>query len=165
MALLLGGTAAAVVGLALLDAGRPAATATPEAGAAPTPLPSVPAPTPFSTRPPALSSPSSTETVPPTSTAAANQPVDAPAPEPTPPRYARVFNTNGLGVNLRKEPGPQGQPLLAVAEATVLRVLGPEETVQARVWRLCEHEARGVQGWVPAEYLQPSDQGPTPGRP
>ena len=157
---LFGGAVAAVVGLSLLNAARPESRPKPTPAAAESPSPAgVAAPAaPASTRAPrAAPSPAPS----PTPLAVAPEP----AASPEPPRYARVFNTGGLGVNLRKDPGPQGQPLLAVSETAILRLLGPEETVQARVWRLCEHQARGVQGWVPAEYLQPTDQVPTPGRP
>lgn len=93
------------------------------------------------------------------------------APEPTataaPARYVRVFNTNGLGVFLREEAGPQGQRIVpAVREGALLKLVGPEQTVQAQLWRLCEDEGRnGVQGWVPAQYLQSVDQTPTPAAP
>ncbi|MCC7369908.1 MAG: hypothetical protein IT306_15880 [Chloroflexi bacterium] len=99
----------------------------------------------------------------------APSPVAAPPPpSPTaePARYARVVNTNGLGVFLREEPGSQSQRIQpAVAEGALLRLVGPEQTVQAQNWRLTEHEARGVQGWVPAQYLLQVDAAPTPGRP
>lgn len=96
-------------------------------------------------------------------------PVPEPSPPPTsgqasePDRYVRVFNTTGLGVFLREEPGPQSQRITpAVAEGAVLRLVGPEQTVQAQVWRLCELEGRGVQGWVLAQYLQSVETTPTP---
>jgi hypothetical protein len=78
-----------------------------------------------------------------------------------------VANTNGLGVFLREEPGAQSQRIVpAVPEGALLRLVGPEQTVQAQIWRLCEHEGRGVQGWVPAQYLQAVDNTtPTPARP
>lgn len=94
-------------------------------------------------------------------------PEAATEPSPAAPnRYARIFNTGGVGVFLREEPGPQGQRVVpAVAEGAVLRLVGPEQTIQAQIWRLCEHEARGVQGWVLTQYLQPVDITPTPARP
>lgn len=93
-------------------------------------------------------------------------PIPPPSPTPAPVRFARVANTNGLGVFLREEPGPQGQRIVpAVAEGALLRLVGPEETVQAQVWRLCEHEGRGIQGWVLAQYLQVVEITPTPVRP
>ena len=87
-------------------------------------------------------------------------------PEPAPPapaRYVRVVNTTGLGVFLREEPGSQGQRIVpAVGEGSLLRLVGPEQTVQAQIWRLCEHEGRGIQGWVSAQYLQAVETTPTP---
>jgi len=77
-----------------------------------------------------------------------------------------VANTNGLGVFLREEPGSQSQRLQpAVNEGALLKLVGPEQTVQAQIWRLCEHDGRAVQGWVPAQYLQPVEAVPTPTRP
>lgn len=93
-------------------------------------------------------------------------PTQEPSPTAEPARYVRIVNTNGLGVFLREEPGSQSQRLLpAIAEGALLRVVGPEQTVQAQTWRLCEHEGRGIQGWAPAQYLQQVDLVPTPGRP
>ena len=91
-------------------------------------------------------------------------------PEPSPPaqpaRYVRVVNTTGLGVFLREEPGPQSQRIVpAIAEGALLRLVGPEQTFQAQIWRLCEHEGRGVQGWVPAQYVQAVEVTPTPAAP
>lgn len=95
--------------------------------------------------------------------AATATPVSAPSPSPPPARYARVVNTTGLGVFLREEPGSQGQRIVpAVAEGAILRLVGPEQTVQAQIWRLSEHEGRGIQGWVSAQYLQAVETTPTP---
>ncbi|MDP8922448.1 MAG: hypothetical protein M3O34_06170, partial [Chloroflexota bacterium] len=77
-----------------------------------------------------------------------------------------VTNTAGLGLYLREEPGMAGERIQpAVAEGALLRLVGPEETVLAQVWWLCEHEGRNVQGWALAQYLQPTDAVPTPARP
>ena len=161
--ILFGVAVVAVVGLAILNASRPDARARPTAettaGATPTVRPAGTSAKPTSappTRP-------ATSPGPAAGVRAASPTPPPPTPTPVPPRYVRVFNTGGIGVNLRRDPGPQGQPIIAVPENTILRLVGPEETVQARLWRLCEHEARGVQGWVPAEYLQQTDQAPTPG--
>ena len=90
-------------------------------------------------------------------------PVPEPSPTSAPARYVRVVNTTGIGVFLREEPGQQSQRIVpAVAEGAILRLVGPEQTVQAQIWRLCEHEGRGVQGWVLAQYLQSVDTTPTP---
>jgi len=93
-------------------------------------------------------------------------PIPLPSPTAAPARYVRIANTNGLGVFLREEPGPQSQRLTpAVAEGALLKLVGPEQTVQAQIWRLCEHEGRGIQGWVPAQYIQAVETVPTPARP
>ena len=93
-------------------------------------------------------------------------PTAPPSPTAAPARYVRIANTNGLGVFLREEPGPQSQRITpAVAEGALLRLVGPEQTVQAQIWRLCEHEGRGIQGWVPAQYIQAVEAVPTPARP
>jgi hypothetical protein len=98
--------------------------------------------------------------------AATTTPVPQPSPSSPPSRYVRVVNTTGLGVFLREEPGPQGQRIVpAVAEGSVLRLVGPEQTAQAQVWRLCEHEGRGIQGWVSGQFLQAVETTPTPTRP
>lgn len=92
-------------------------------------------------------------------------PTEVPPPTPmaAPARYVRIVNTTGIGVFLREEPGQQSQRIQpAVAEGALLKLLGPEQTVQAQVWRLCEHEGRGVQGWVLAQYLQAVETVPTP---
>jgi hypothetical protein len=107
-----------------------------------------------------------------------NTPVGAPTPvprtptpapptaTPVPARYVRIANTQGLGVFLRQEPGSQAERIQpALAEGAILRLVGPEQTVQAQIWRLCEHEGRRIQGWVAAQYLQSVDLTPTPSRP
>jgi hypothetical protein len=100
------------------------------------------------------------------SPAAAPTPVPPPSPTAEPARYVRVANTNGLGVFLREEPGSQSQRLTpAVAEGALLRLVGPEQTVQAQIWRLVEHEGRSIQGWVPAQYVQAVEAVPTPASP
>jgi hypothetical protein len=97
------------------------------------------------------------------SPAATATPVPEPSPTSAPARYSRIVNTTGLGVFLREEPGAQSQRIMpAVAEGALLRLVGPEQTVQAQIWRLCEHEGRGVQGWVSSQYLQAVETTPTP---
>ncbi len=104
-------------------------------------------------------------TQPPTATARVATPAPEASATPEPARYVRVTNTGGLGVFLREEPGAQSQRIQpALGENTVLRLLGPEQTVQAQVWRLCEHEGRHVQGWIAAQYLQDVQVTPTPTR-
>jgi hypothetical protein len=93
-------------------------------------------------------------------------PVAEPSPTSPPVRFARIVNTTGLGVYLREEPGSQSLQIRpAIAEGSLLRLVGPEQTVQAQIWRLCEVEGRDIQGWVPAQYLQVVEITPTPARP
>lgn len=165
-AALLAGVLVAVVTLVILNAGRPppnpfAAGAGRQGGSGPdlSPAPNgqaavgSPSPEPTRPRPTATRAPTPTSTPTPT-------PTPEPSSEPEPARYVRVGNTNGLGVNLRREPGPRAATVVAVADNTVLRLLGPEEMVEGRVWQLCEHQARGVEGWVPADFLEETDATP-----
>jgi hypothetical protein len=77
----------------------------------------------------------------------------APA-EPTaePVEYARVTNTGGQGIIIRREPSVTAPRLAARAENTVLRIVGPDATVDGRVWRQVE-DSQGNRGWTPAEFL------------
>jgi hypothetical protein len=163
-ALLFGFVVIATVSLALLSASRLPSLADFRPKPAPSPIALV-EPTALPTR---AATPGLTLATP--KPAASPQPTPTPVPPPSPtaepPRYSRVVNTNGLGVFLREDPGPQSQRIVpAVAEGAILRLVGPEQTVQAQIWRLCEHEGRGVQGWVQAQYLQSVDTPPTPTRP
>ncbi|MCC6174360.1 MAG: hypothetical protein IT305_03560 [Chloroflexi bacterium] len=160
-ALLFGGVILAVVLLAILSASR---LDFQSRGAVPPPTPLAAAPTVLLT--PAASPPvREFATLVPRPTLRATS-TPQPSPTPVPPRYARVVNTNGLGIYLREEPGPQGKRIIpAIAENSLLRVVGPEETVQAQVWRRVEWETRQLEGWVLAQYLQQVDITPTPGRP
>ncbi len=168
---LIGAVLLAVGGLFLVGGSRldPRTLAAPQVGPiaappAPTLAPAVPAapaaplPTPIS-QPKPGSSPTPVQ-----GNAAQANAVASPAAPPAPAaRYVRVANTGGLGVYLRQEPGPQGERVQpALAEGAVLRLVGPEETVQAQIWRLCELDGRSIQGWVPALYLQATDVAPTP---
>ena len=164
-ALLFGFVVIATIGLVALSSSRLPSIADLRARAAPSPTARVEAtalPTRASTpgltlaTPKPAGSPSATppSPVPPTTTA-------------QPARFARVVNTNGIGVFLREEPGAQGQRINpAIREGSLLRLVGPEQTIQAQIWRLCEDEARnGVQGWVQAQYLQAVETTPTPSSP
>ncbi|MFN0070644.1 MAG: SH3 domain-containing protein [Chloroflexota bacterium] len=67
-------------------------------------------------------------------------------------RQARVVNTNGDGALVRREPSVNAPSSGLVREDGVVQLLGPEETVQAQVWRQVE-DAQGNQGWIRADYL------------
>jgi len=160
--LLFGVVVAATTALAFLNASR--IDFRPRPAPSPTPVVDVaPLPTRAATAGQILPTPISQ---PPTATTRPATPAAVASPTPTPERYVRIANTGGLGVFLREEPGAQSQRIQpAIAEGAILRLVGPEQTVQAQVWRLCEHEGRRVQGWVAAQYLQAVDLTPTPTRP
>jgi hypothetical protein len=68
-------------------------------------------------------------------------------------KLARVTNTGGQGLNLRREPATSALAVATVGESTTLRLVGPEQrSPDGRVWKQVE-DSRGNQGWVPAEYL------------
>jgi Bacterial SH3 domain len=81
--------------------------------------------------------------------------------EPTPQatQYVRVGNTAGQGVILRREPSTSAARVGVRGENSVLQIVGPDETVDGRVWRQVQ-DAQGNRGWVPAEFLLPA---PPPG--
>jgi hypothetical protein len=84
-------------------------------------------------------------------------PTPSPVPEPGPPaeEYVRVVNTAGQGLTLRREPSISAARVAARAENTILRVVGPDEIVEGRVWKQVE-DRQGVRGWAPAEFLEPT---------
>jgi len=67
----------------------------------------------------------------------------------------RVANTGGQGIILRREPSTTAPRVAARAENAVLRVTGPDTTVDGRTWRQVE-DAQGNRGWTPAEFLVPT---------
>ena len=80
-------------------------------------------------------------------------PTITPLPPSTPVvRSARIVNTNGEGALIRLEPSVNAPSAGLVREDGVVTLLGPEETVQAQVWRQVE-DAQGNQGWIRADYL------------
>ncbi|HEY1292296.1 MAG TPA: SH3 domain-containing protein [Chloroflexota bacterium] len=159
--LLLLGLIGAVTALAVLNAGRalpPArATASTATAVAPTvaPTPAVtprvtaanPAPT---STPAALAAALSAPTLEPT-------PSEPPTPAPTPTpqlQQARITNTNGLGVTVRQQPGPQATRAGVLREGTVVLLTGNDQTVAARPWREIETQDHNLKGWVQGDFVQ-----------
>jgi hypothetical protein len=70
---------------------------------------------------------------------------------------ARVVNTGGDGALVRREPSVNAPSAGLVREDGIVTLLGPEETVQAQVWRQVEDE-QGNQGWIRADYLSQIEQ-------
>jgi hypothetical protein len=79
---------------------------------------------------------------------------DAGDPTPAPKRSARVVNTDGKGVIVRADPGPQAQQVGTLREGATVVLVGGEQTIAARLWRQVLDESRDVQGWVQADFLQ-----------
>lgn len=128
-----------VAGLAYLNAARSTERPTTPSLATPAVAAASASPSPTTPRPTPSPSPSATPA--------------PPTPTPAPLR-ARVANTGGLGANLRSEPAPTSAALAALAERSVVQILGPEQRgPDGRIWRLVE-DSRGRQGWVPADFLE-----------
>jgi hypothetical protein len=88
-------------------------------------------------------------------------PTVTPAPAAAPVvRRARVVNTGGEGALVRREPSVNAPSAGLVREEGIVTLLGPEETVQAQVWRQVE-DSQGNQGWIRADYLAQIEE-PTP---
>ncbi len=66
-------------------------------------------------------------------------------------RLARVGNTGGDGVYIRRSPNDEDR-LLAWPDNTVLVLLGPETEAGGRRW-YAVRDPRGNTGWIPGEYL------------
>ncbi|RMG96489.1 MAG: SH3 domain-containing protein [Chloroflexi bacterium] len=111
-------------------------------------------------------------TAPPTVTATATPAVATPTPIPTftpvptpnvavPPEtitpgfYARVVNTDGLGVTVRGGPSISNLPLTVAPEGDVLLVLdGPVEGNGFLWWQVRLED--GTEGWVAGDFLTPA---------
>ena len=88
------------------------------------------------------------------------RPATTPTSGATTPTAAatRVFvvaNTGGDGLNLRREPGPDGEVITRLPDGTRLEQVGPDRSVNGVTW----HNVRspdGDVGWVSAEFTQES---------
>jgi len=154
--LLLLGLIGAVAALAFLNAGRalPQRVAATSTAVPPTVVPT-PAVTPRVTAanavtPTAVALAIIAPTEPPT-------PADSPTPAATPTpqlQLARIANTNGLGVTVRQQPGPQAPRAGALREGTRVLLTGNDQTVAARPWREVETEDHNLRGWVQGDFVQ-----------
>jgi hypothetical protein len=159
--LLLLGLIGAVAALAYLNAGRAlppvrVSTASTTTIVVPTLVPTLPV------TPRVTAASAATATPAPAAAAAQSGPTPppmtpAPTLEPTPtPQFqpARIVNTNGLGVNVRKQPGPSSGFVIALREGTRVLLTGNDQTVAARPWREIETEDHNLKGWVQGDFLQ-----------
>jgi hypothetical protein len=156
--LLLLGLIGAVAALAFLNAGRalPQRVAATSTAVLPSAVPT-PAVTPRVTAANAV-----TPTIVPLVVSAPTPPPapsDSPTPEATPTpqlQSARFVNTNGLGVTVRQQPGPQAPRVTALREGTRVLLTGNDQTVAARPWREVETEDHNLKGWVQGDFVQPT---------
>jgi len=73
---------------------------------------------------------------------------------PTPvPRYARVVNTDGTCLNIRKEPGSAGQVLACEAEGVMLEDLLAGVFLEEITWARVRTPG-GIEGWASTQYLE-----------
>jgi hypothetical protein len=156
--LLLLGLIGAVAALAILNAGRALPPARASASTA-TSLPTI-QPTPAVTPRVTVASQPTLTQVP---LAAASLPTVEPTPSvpPTPEptatptlQQARIINTNGLGVTVREQPGPQAARAGVLREGTVVLLTGNDQTVAARPWREVETQDHNLKGWVQGDFVQ-----------
>ena len=149
----------AVAALAVLNAGRalpprPAAS-TPTVAPTLEPTPAVtPRVTIASTSQPTLTpAPIAAASVP----TAQPTPSQPPTPEPTATpqlQQARISGTNGLGVTVREQPGPESARAGVLREGAVVLLTGNDQTVAARPWREIETPDHTLKGWVQGDFVQ-----------
>lgn len=84
---------------------------------------------------------------PPASTAASTTPI-----------FLRIANTDRQGAYIRREPRAGAPGIVALRDGIVVQVVGPDVTVDGRVWRNVS-DGKGAAGWTPAQYLESSPTG------
>ena len=148
----------AVAALAYLNQGRALppvrasnATATPVLTSVPTPA--------VTPRVSAASAPTSAPVAPTTQAGPTPQPTSAQVatPEATPEpeqQAALIANTNGQGVWVHLQPGPQSQRARVLREGTRVLLTGNDQTVAARPWRETVSEEHNLKGWVQGYFLE-----------
>ena len=73
---------------------------------------------------------------------------------PTPdPQYARIVNTDGTCLNIRREPGSAGQVLACEAEGVMLEDLLAGVFLEDITWARVRTPA-GIEGWASTQYLE-----------
>jgi hypothetical protein len=74
------------------------------------------------------------------------------SPTPTEVPTANVFNTQGLGVNMREAAGFDGAIVIVVAEGDSVILLGEREEADGLLWYHVQTQT-GIQGWIADLYL------------
>ena len=76
-------------------------------------------------------------------------------PTPTfPPTRERVqvANTQGEGVNMRREPSASAERIRIIPEGSILDVVGPDRDAEGRQWRYVR-DLDGEMGWIQSSFL------------
>ena len=81
-------------------------------------------------------------------------PLDTPTPTVQPSIFVRIGNTDGDGAYIRPQPSKLSKGIVAYPDGTRLEIVGDDVQSEGRVWRRVK-DAKGNEGWVPAEYLIP----------
>jgi len=93
---------------------------------------------------------------------ATSTPTSATSPTPLArPERVQVANTEGEGVNLRREPSLASQALRVILEGTMLDIVGPDRDADGRRWRNVR-DLDGETGWIPSPYLVAEGTVPPP---
>lgn len=92
----------------------------------------------------------------PTPTVAAAAPTAPTAQPTTAPTKLKIGNTDGLGACIRADAALGAGCVRAWPDGTVLDVVGPDRTVDAKTWRNVK-DAQGNAGWILADYLLPAE--------
>jgi len=148
----------AVAALAYLNQGRALPPVRAASATATVVLTSVPTPA-VTPRVSAAAAPTTAPAAPTTLTGPTPEPTSAQeaTPEPTPEpelQAALIANTNGQGVWVHLQPGPQSQRARVLREGTRVLLTGNDQTVAARPWREIETEDHNLKGWVQGDFLQ-----------
>jgi hypothetical protein len=93
---------------------------------------------------------------------ALSEPTATPEPLPTETpvptvEFFQIGNTGGTGAFIRREPRANAPGIVALRDGLPVKVVGPDETVNGRVWRNVE-DRNGNRGWTPRDYLVPTQQ-------
>jgi SH3-like domain-containing protein len=94
---------------------------------------------------------------------AASPAAPAVTPQPTIQRL-QVANTGGGNVNLRRDPGQDGERITTLQEGTLVEIVGPDRVVDGMNWRNVR-TLQGDVGWIASDYLAAEGAAPIAGVP
>lgn len=90
----------------------------------------------------------------PTPRVAATTAPAAPVPTPTPqPHPGVIAHTDGAGVVVRSDPGPQAPAIGSLREGATVILTGNQQTVAARSWTEVQSTQQSLKGWVSSDFV------------